>query len=91
MTSAGLTDFSPFNDITLESWTRLMDVNLAGTFHRCQVAIADMLEASWGRIVTISSSSAQRGSPGMAHYAASKGALISLTIIRPRVRTTASR
>ena len=39
----------------------------------------DMLEAGWGRIVMISSSSAQRGSPGMAHYAASKGALLSLT------------
>ena len=38
-----------------------------------------MMEAGWGRIVMISSSSAQRGSPGMAHYAASKGALISLT------------
>ena len=58
---------------------RLIDVNLTGTFHCCQVAVPDMLEAGWGRIVMISSSSAQRGSPGMAHYAASKGALLSLT------------
>ena len=56
-----------------------MEVNLTGTFHCCQVALPDMIEAKWGRIVMISSSSAQRGSPGMAHYAASKGALISLT------------
>ncbi|WP_029114747.1 SDR family NAD(P)-dependent oxidoreductase [Mycobacterium sp. URHB0044] len=79
VTSAGLVDFSPFTDITIESWARLIDVNLTGTFHCCQVALPDMEAAKWGRIVMISSSSAQRGSPKMAHYAASKGALISLT------------
>ncbi len=79
VTSAGLVGFSPFLDITSESWARLIDVNLTGTFHCCQVVLPDMIEAQWGRIVMISSSSAQRGSPKMAHYAASKGALISLT------------
>jgi 2-hydroxycyclohexanecarboxyl-CoA dehydrogenase len=79
VTSAGAVDFAPFTEITIESWQRLVDVNLTGTFHCCQVAVPDMLEAGWGRIVMISSSSAQRGSPGMAHYAASKGALMSLT------------
>ena len=79
VTSAGLVGFSPFLDITPESWARLIDVNLTGTFHACQVALPDMIAAEWGRIVMISSSSAQRGSPKMAHYAASKGALISLT------------
>ncbi|MBO0678026.1 SDR family oxidoreductase [Mycolicibacterium sp. S2-37] len=79
VTSAGAVDFAPFVDITVEAWQRLVDVNLTGTFHCCQVAVPDMLEAGWGRIVMISSSSAQRGSPKMAHYAASKGALISLT------------
>ena len=38
-----------------------------------------MLAAGWGRIVTISSSSAQSGAPNMAHYAASKGGVIGLT------------
>ncbi|AMO62540.1 short-chain dehydrogenase/reductase SDR [Mycolicibacterium phlei] len=79
VTSAGVVDFAPFTEITEQAWQRLIDVNLTGTFHCCQVAIPDMLEAGWGRIVMISSSSAQRGSPKMAHYAASKGALISLT------------
>jgi len=79
VTSAGVVDFAAFTDITVQSWQRLIDVNLTGTFHCCQVAVPDMLEAGWGRIVMISSSSAQRGSPGMAHYAASKGALLSLT------------
>jgi 2-hydroxycyclohexanecarboxyl-CoA dehydrogenase len=79
VTSAGVVDFAPFTDITVGGWQRLIDVNLTGTFHCCQVAVPDMLKAGWGRIVMISSSSAQRGSPGMAHYAASKGALLSLT------------
>lgn len=79
VTSAGAVDFAPFTERTQQAWQKLIDVNLTGTFHCCQVAVPDMLEAGWGRIVMISSSSAQRGSPKMAHYAASKGALISLT------------
>jgi 2-hydroxycyclohexanecarboxyl-CoA dehydrogenase len=79
VTSAGLFGFSPFEEISLESWTRIIDVNLTGTFHCCQAALPDMVAAGWGRIVMISSSSAQRGSPFAAHYAASKGALITLT------------
>ena len=63
----------------LESWARIIDVNLTGTFHCCQVALPDMVDAKWGRIVMISSSSAQRGSPFAAHYAASKGGVMTLT------------
>jgi 2-hydroxycyclohexanecarboxyl-CoA dehydrogenase len=79
VTSAGMVGFDRFLDITPESWSRIIDVNLTGTFHCCQVALPDMIDAKWGRIVMISSSSAQRGSPRMAHYAASKGAVITLT------------
>jgi len=79
VTSAGLFDKAAFTEITTEAWTRIIDVNLTGTFHCCQVALPDMLDAKWGRIVMISSSSAQRGSPFAAHYAASKGAVMTLT------------
>lgn len=79
VTSAGMFGHCPFTAITAESWAKIIDVNLTGTFHCCQVAIPDMFAGSWGRIVMISSSSAQRGSPFAAHYAASKGAVISLT------------
>jgi 2-hydroxycyclohexanecarboxyl-CoA dehydrogenase len=79
VTSAGLVDFASFGDITPQCWTRIIEVNLTGTFHCCQVALPDMVAAGWGRIVTISSSSAQRGSPQMAHYAAAKGAVLTLT------------
>ena len=79
VTSAGVVAFEPFLQITLESWNRVIEVNLTGTFHCVQAAIPDMVDARWGRIVTISSSSAQRGSPRMAQYAASKGGVITLT------------
>jgi 2-hydroxycyclohexanecarboxyl-CoA dehydrogenase len=79
VTSAGLFGYASFADITEQSWARMIDVNLTGTFRCCQVALPDMVDAGWGRIVLISSSSAQRGTPFAAHYAASKGALLTLT------------
>jgi 2-hydroxycyclohexanecarboxyl-CoA dehydrogenase len=79
VTSAGMFGRASFADITVDSWQRMIDVNLTGTFHCCQVAVADMVDAGWGRIVMITSSSAQRGTPFAAHYAASKGALLTLT------------
>ena len=79
VTSAGFDTFESFTDITPELWTRMLEVNLTGTFHCIQSAIPDMLDAGWGRIVTISSSSAQSGANRMAHYVASKGGVIALT------------
>jgi len=79
VTSAGLDAFEPFTDITIESWERILAINLTGTFHCLQAAVPDMLAARWGRMVTISSSSAQSGAARMAHYVASKGGVIGLT------------
>ena len=79
VTSAGLDEFQPFTDITPAQWDRMLAVNLTGTFHCIQAAVRDMLTAGWGRIVTISSSSAQSGARRMAHYVASKGGVIGLT------------
>jgi NAD(P)-dependent dehydrogenase (short-subunit alcohol dehydrogenase family) len=79
VTSAGVDEFVSFTDITQEAWDRVVAVNLTGTFHCLQAAIPDMIAAGWGRIVTISSSSAQSGAKRMAHYVASKGGVIGLT------------
>ena len=79
VTSAGIESFDDVLDITPELWDRIIAVNLTGTFTCVHQAVADMQPAGWGRIVTISSSSAQSGAPNMAHYAASKGGVISLT------------
>jgi 2-hydroxycyclohexanecarboxyl-CoA dehydrogenase len=76
---AGMDGFDPIMDITPELWERIIAVNLTGTFHCIQSVLPDMLEAKWGRIVNISSSSAQTGAALMAHYSASKGGVIALT------------
>jgi len=79
VTSAGIESFDAVADITPEKWDHILAVNLTGTFVCMQLAVADMVAESWGRIVTISSSSAQSGAPHMAHYVASKGGVIGLT------------
>jgi 2-hydroxycyclohexanecarboxyl-CoA dehydrogenase len=79
VTSAGIEGFTEFLDITAEAWDRMMAVNLTGTFHCLQAAVPDMIDAGWGRIVTISSSSAQSGTQRMSHYVASKGGVIAFT------------
>jgi NAD(P)-dependent dehydrogenase (short-subunit alcohol dehydrogenase family) len=79
VTSAGIEAFDPISAISAERWDRVLAVNLTGTFTCLQLAVPDMIEAGWGRIVTISSSSAQSGAPNMAHYVASKGGVMGLT------------
>ena len=79
VTSAGFEEFRPFTEISLDAWERMLAINLTGTFHCVQAAIPDMVAAGWGRIVTISSSSAQSGAARMAHYVASKGGVVGFT------------
>ena len=77
--NAGITGFVAFEELTDAQWDKMMEVNLKGTFIVTQVVLPDMKGAGWGRIVNISSSSAQSGAAKMAHYSASKGAIIALT------------
>jgi len=76
VTSAAVSRREPFETISAEAWEHVLAVNLTGTFNCVQAVIGDMTAAGWGRVVLISSSSAQRGGPGMTHYAASKGGVI---------------
>lgn len=76
---AGLDGHRKFSNITFEKWSRVIDVNLNGVFHLTQAVLPDMLEAGWGRIVNISSSSTHGGQPYMAHYVAAKSAVNGLT------------
>ena len=77
--NAGRDGFGAFLDIKPATWNNVLEVNLTGTFHCCQAVLPVMVEAGWGRIVNISSSSAQGGQPYMAHYVASKAGMIGLT------------
>jgi 2-hydroxycyclohexanecarboxyl-CoA dehydrogenase len=77
--AAGLDGFSRFTDISFDDWQRVINVNLNGVFHCCQAVIPEMIEAGWGRIVNISSSSTHSGVPRMTHYVAAKSAVNGLT------------
>ncbi len=77
--NAGMSEFIPFEELTDELWDRMFAVNVRGAFIVTQEVIADMKAAKWGRIVNISSSSAQTGTRVQVHYSASKGAIVSMT------------
>ena len=77
--SAGLTSFRRFTNLTSQEWSKVVDVNLNGVFHVTQAVLPDMLEAGWGRIVNISSSSTHSGAPYMAPSVAAKSAVNGLT------------
>lgn len=77
--NAGLSGFKRFLDITEDAWNRMMAVNVNGPFYCTQAVLPGMLRAKWGRIVNISSSSAQGGQPYMVHYVTSKAGLIGFT------------
>ncbi len=77
--AAGIERFKRFTDLTFDDWRHVIDVNLNGVFHCVQAVLPDMVEAGWGRIVNISSSSAQSGQPFMSAYVAAKSAVNGLT------------
>jgi 2-hydroxycyclohexanecarboxyl-CoA dehydrogenase len=70
----------PFLEVTSAEWKRVIDVNLNGTFFVTRAAVEVMAEHRLGRIVNVSSASAERGGGvyGRAAYSASKAALLGL-------------
>jgi 2-hydroxycyclohexanecarboxyl-CoA dehydrogenase len=77
--NAGISNFIPFEELKEDDWRQMMEINVLGTFIVTQVVLPDMKAAHWGRVVNISSSSAQSGSIEQVHYSASKGAVVSMT------------
>jgi 2-hydroxycyclohexanecarboxyl-CoA dehydrogenase len=77
--NAGISNFIPFEELTDADWEKMLEINVIGTFICTQVVLPDMKAAHWGRVVNISSSSAQSGSLEQVHYSASKGAVVSMT------------
>jgi 2-hydroxycyclohexanecarboxyl-CoA dehydrogenase len=77
--AAGVEGFQKFSKMSFAEWSKVIDVNLNGVFHTIQVVLPDMVDAGWGRIVNISSSSTHSGQPFMAHYVAAKSAVNGLT------------
>ncbi|THA64266.1 SDR family oxidoreductase [Streptomyces sp. A0642] len=69
----------PFHEIDVETWDRIMTVNARGPWLVARALLPLMRAHGSGRIVNLASDAALYGSPRLAHYIASKGAVISLT------------
>ena len=78
--NAGTGAIESFEEMTLESWRRIMTVNLDSMFLMCRAFLPGMRERAWGRIVNMSSNTLGLVIPwGFAHYIASKGGVVGLT------------
>lgn len=77
--NAGIAPFDDFLSIDEATFERVLKINLTGPFLVTQECVPDMIEAKWGRIVNITSSSTQSGSALQTHYTSSKGGLLALT------------
>lgn len=76
---AGVEVYKRFMNLTWETWSRAIDVNLHSVFHCAQAVLPDMMDAGWGRVVNISSSSTHSGQPFMSSYVSAKSGVNGLT------------
>ena len=78
---AGITSPVPFLETTLELWNKIMAVNATGTYLVTKAFLPDLIAGGWGRIVNMSSVSAQRGGGvfGKVPYSAAKAAILGFT------------
>ena len=72
-------EMRPFEQIPVEEWRRVMDVNVLSMFLTARAVVPRMREAGGGAIVNISSGTPFRGVPLLLHYVTSKGAIVALT------------
>ena len=77
--NAGIAHTAPIQDIPVATWDRLIAVHLRGTFLTTRLVLPGMYEAGFGRIINTASQLAYKGSPGLTHYTAAKGAIIAMT------------
>jgi 3-oxoacyl-[acyl-carrier protein] reductase len=77
--NAGIWKYAAIDRMSEEQLRETMEVNLNGTFYPITACVPHMIKQGGGNIINISSTAGQRGEPYHSHYAASKGAVISLT------------
>jgi NAD(P)-dependent dehydrogenase (short-subunit alcohol dehydrogenase family) len=78
--SAGITGATgPVVTYPIDSWLKVMDVNVNGLFYCCRFVVPLMLENGYGRIVNISSVAGKEGNPNASSYSASKAAVLGFT------------
>lgn len=77
--NAGITSDYSFAGMEPAEWQRVLDTNLTGTFNICQCVAKYMIMRKKGKIINISSVTAQKGGRGQVNYIASKGGLEAMT------------
>ena len=77
--NAGIAPFTPFLDTGDDLFDTVIRINLRGPWFMTKECLPDMLAAGWGRVINITSSSVQTGSPAQGHYVSSKGGLMGMT------------
>ncbi|MGY8990534.1 MAG: SDR family NAD(P)-dependent oxidoreductase [Rhodospirillales bacterium] len=79
--AGGYKAYVNFEDLDVDEWKSIIDVNLTGVFHCCQAVLPHMKAAGWGRIINLGSLAGRSTSTGTApaHYASSKAAVSMLT------------
>lgn len=77
--NAGAVEQRPVEDITLDQWRRVVDLNLTATFVLCRDAIPWLARSPAGAIVNVASTSGLTGGTSGADYAAAKGGVVALT------------
>ena len=70
---------SPFDDIGIDEWDRMMRVNLRGTWLASRAVVEHMRKNGYGKIINISSGTALKGSPSRIHYVTSKAGVLGFT------------
>jgi len=79
VSNAGIVEFVPFDELSVEAWRRMLNVHLDGSFFVSQPAFRAMKSQGYGRFVLISSSAGMFGQPGNAHYGTAKAGIVGLT------------
>lgn len=78
--SAGITGATvPVHEFPVESWQRVIDINLNGLFYACREAVPHMLDNGYGRIINVASVAGKEGNPNASAYSASKAGVIGFT------------
>jgi len=77
--NAGLNADAQFYKMTDEQFEKVIDTNLKGMYYFSKAVVPGMMEKRYGKIVSVASVSAFNGNFGQSNYAASKGAIISMT------------
>jgi 3-oxoacyl-[acyl-carrier protein] reductase len=77
--NAGIWKEAAIDQMSLEQWNEMMDINLTSTYLITKLVVPKMKKNNFGRIINIASTAGQRGEAFHSHYAASKGGMISLT------------